>query len=378
MTLEVLAREIQTGEVPGVELAQVAGGALLAEMLDGAGEQPVELGEDFLARGVGLASTEQTLEQPRVAEAAAGEHDRRDPCLLVGGTSGVGVAQPAGEDHGNGKQGGKARGEGIVGNALVVHGGRAGVKGDGGDTGLRDETLGELKAGGVARTQTGAQLDGDRQPRARNSGTGHVDRERVVGEQRGTGAGATDLGHGTAHVEVDRVGTRGGDSGGRGAHDRGVLAEELNRNGPTVALGGMDAKHLHKGALVAVVKRMRGDHLRDGHASPKALGLKTNEPIANPRKRRKHDAIGHAQRPESPRRGEVRSGRHTEENSLEEPAIGRQVAAKRKPRRPAGAQLAKRTAKREPSPQLATRLAGQGLVKGPKAPVTAARKAAVL
>ena len=66
----------QPRDVPGVELAQVAGGAALAEVLDGAVEHPVELGEDLLARRLVLARAEHLLEDPRVAERAAREQDR--------------------------------------------------------------------------------------------------------------------------------------------------------------------------------------------------------------------------------------------------------------------------------------------------------------
>src|SRR5450755_712769 len=57
--------------VPRVELAQVARGALGAEVLARAFEHPVELGHDLLPIGLALASAEQLLEQPRVAERPA-------------------------------------------------------------------------------------------------------------------------------------------------------------------------------------------------------------------------------------------------------------------------------------------------------------------
>src|SRR5271165_1700790 len=54
--------------VPRIELAQVAGGASLPEVLDSPLEGPVELGEDLLAARAPGAPAEQLGEQPRVAE----------------------------------------------------------------------------------------------------------------------------------------------------------------------------------------------------------------------------------------------------------------------------------------------------------------------
>src|SRR2546423_15346974 len=54
--------ELQTRGVPGIELAQVARGALLAEVLDGALDRPVQLAEDLLAARLELAAAKQLLE----------------------------------------------------------------------------------------------------------------------------------------------------------------------------------------------------------------------------------------------------------------------------------------------------------------------------
>ena len=63
--------------------------------------------------------------------------------------------------------------------------------------------------------------------------------------------------------------------------------------------------------LVAVVDRVRRDHLRHRHARPVALGLQAHEPVADPRQRRQQHAVGHAQLAEHPgsmrRRGHARS-----------------------------------------------------------------------
>ncbi len=66
-------------DVPRVELAQVAGRAWLAEVTDRLLDDPEQLADDLLARGVGLAQAEHAREQQRVAEGAAGEHDRPAP-----------------------------------------------------------------------------------------------------------------------------------------------------------------------------------------------------------------------------------------------------------------------------------------------------------
>src|SRR3954462_15693117 len=76
-------------EVPGVELAQVAPGARAAEVLDGAVHDPLELLDDLVGPGVGVARAEQLREQPRVAERAAGEHDGGGAGALVRAPHGV-------------------------------------------------------------------------------------------------------------------------------------------------------------------------------------------------------------------------------------------------------------------------------------------------
>ncbi len=170
------------------------------------------------------------------------------------------------------------------------------MKGDRRDARLGDEPLGELHAAGVPGSPTGAQLDGDGQPAALAGGAGDRDRDVGVVEQRGAGAGLADLRHGTAHVEVDRVGARLGDDPGRDAHHVGVLSEQLDRHRPAVrTLARVDAQHLHTGALVAVEDRVRGDHLRDGHPGAVALGLQAHEPVADAGERREHHAVGHGQ-----------------------------------------------------------------------------------
>ena len=72
-------------------------------------------------------------------------------------------------------------------------------------------------------TVTGRPLPARRRARERDRAVGVV-------EQRRAGAGAADLRHRAAHVEVDQVGARGGDRRGGRAHHVGVGAEQLDRD----------------------------------------------------------------------------------------------------------------------------------------------------
>src|SRR4051812_35271451 len=60
--------------VPGIELAQVAPGALDPEVFLCAVDHPGELGHDLAARRLARAQAEKSLEAPRRPEGAAGEH----------------------------------------------------------------------------------------------------------------------------------------------------------------------------------------------------------------------------------------------------------------------------------------------------------------
>src|SRR3954447_5925825 len=133
----------QHRQVPGVELAQVASGAVLAEGLDGAVHDPVQLREHLLARGRAVARPEDLLEEPRVAQRAACEHDRGDAGLREGAADVRGVAHAAREDDRYQQLGGQPRRELVVGRALVVDLGRARVETDRADAGLLDEAVGE-------------------------------------------------------------------------------------------------------------------------------------------------------------------------------------------------------------------------------------------
>jgi hypothetical protein len=151
-----------------------------------------------------------------------------------------------------------------------------------------------------------AQLDGDGQAGAEAGGACDRDRDVWVVQQGGAGAGLADLGHGAAHVEVDRVGTGRSDGLGCDAHDRGVLAKQLDRDRPTGALTGVDAQHLDTGALVAMEDGVRGEHLRDRQAGAVALGLQAHEPVADARQGGEHHTVRDRQGAELPMIREAR------------------------------------------------------------------------
>src|SRR3954470_15563694 len=124
------ARLAEPREVPRMELPQVASGALLAEMLDRAVDDPVELVEDLLARGLALPLVEQLGEQPRVAERTAGENDRSGAGVIKHPADVVGRVEPAGDDHRDGQRLDELLGEVVVGRPLVADGGGAGMEAD--------------------------------------------------------------------------------------------------------------------------------------------------------------------------------------------------------------------------------------------------------
>jgi hypothetical protein len=149
-----------------------------------------------------------------------------------------------------------------------------------------------------------AQLDGHGEAGALRGRLG--DRDRGVGilEQRRSGARLADLRDRAAHVEVDQVGARLGHARGRRAHDVGVLAEQLHRHRPALALARVDHQQLVERLAVLVVDREARDHLGERQARAVALGLQAHEPVADPRQRREHDAVGDGQSPELPRIGQ--------------------------------------------------------------------------
>jgi hypothetical protein len=86
--------------------------------------------------------------------------------------------------------------------------------------------------------------------------------------------------------------------GGGGAHDLGILAEELERHGTLV---GVHDQELVQGLRVAVMDREGGDHLAHREPGAVALGLQPHEPVPDPRQRCEQHAVGDLQTPELPR-----------------------------------------------------------------------------
>src|SRR5215208_5915695 len=91
-------RQAERLRVPGIELAQVAPGALDAQVLLAAVDHPAQLLHDLVRRHRISAQAEQPLEPPGVAERPAGDHHRRRPGLLPGLDDRLVVAHPTGQD----------------------------------------------------------------------------------------------------------------------------------------------------------------------------------------------------------------------------------------------------------------------------------------
>ena len=275
--------------VPGVELAQVATRALDSQVLLGAVDDPAQLGDHLVARGLALAQAEQALEPPRVAQRAAREHHGVGAGALEGLHRALVGAQAAGDDHRHVERLDQLRGQHVVRLAAVLLRGVARVEGDAGHARLVDQPPRQLEAGALARALPGAQLDrhGQSAALARRAG----DRDRAVGivQQGGPGARLAHLADGAAHVEVDQVGAvLGGDAGGD-PHDVGVVPEQLDGHRVLVRV---DAQELAQRALVAVLQPEARDHLAERQPGAVPLGLEPHEPVADAGQRREHHAVG--------------------------------------------------------------------------------------
>jgi hypothetical protein len=110
----------------------------------------------------------------------------------------------------------------------------------------------------------------------------------VIAQQRRPGAGLADLLDGTAHVEIDQIRAGVRDHGGRLAHDRRVVAEQLDGDRVLVR---MDAQELLDGALVAIGEAEAGDHLRGDEGGPEATRLKAHEPVADAGQRSEDEPV---------------------------------------------------------------------------------------
>ncbi len=276
-------------QVPGVELAQVAGGPLRPEVLLGPVDHPEQLGDHLLALGVGAPAAGELLEDPRVAERPAGDHHRVGARRLVGVHSGFRRIEAARDDHRDLEPLGQLAGQGVIGPALVLRGGRSGMEADRGDARVLGEPQGEVESLAASGAESRAKLDGDRNPAALAGRRRDPDGEVLVREQRGSRAGLADLPHRAAHVDVDQVSARLGDHRRGRSHHLRVLPEELHRDGVLVR---MEPKQLLQGALVAVVEPEARDHLRDGQARSVAARLEAHEPVPDPRQGSEQHAVG--------------------------------------------------------------------------------------
>src|SRR5262245_3307294 len=93
----------QPFDVPGVELAQVARGPFGAEMLLGAIDDPLPLGDDLGVPRLVVALAQHLREQPRVAEAPAGQHHGLAAGVFEHPADVLGVVHAAGDDHRHGQ-----------------------------------------------------------------------------------------------------------------------------------------------------------------------------------------------------------------------------------------------------------------------------------
>jgi hypothetical protein len=272
-----------------VEFAQVPLGALAAEVLLGAVDHPQPLGDHLLpARRLDPAAG-QFLEDPGVAERAAGDHHRVGARLLVGAARRGGAGEAAGDDHRDLEPVDQVAGEGVVGRALVAPGRGPRMEPDRRHPGLLGEPDRQVEAGAVTGPDPRAQLRRHRQAAALAGGAGEGEGELGVAQELDAGPGLAHLRHRAAHVDVDQVGARLGGERRPRAHHLGVVAEELHRDGVLV---GVDPHQLAQGALVAVVEGEAGDHLRDRQPGPVPFRLQADEPVADPRQGRQQDPVG--------------------------------------------------------------------------------------
>jgi hypothetical protein len=130
-----VAAVVQSVEYLGAD--SILTGAVGAQVLHGALHDPVQLGQDLVARRVAGPRSQHLPEQPRVAQRAAGEHDGGGPGALVSRADGLRAAQAAGEDDRGVEALHEARGELVVRRALVVHGRAARMEADRADAARR-------------------------------------------------------------------------------------------------------------------------------------------------------------------------------------------------------------------------------------------------
>ncbi len=293
-------------DVPGVELAQIAVGALGAKMLAGAIDHPIELGEDLVSGRVttqvpsSSPNSHGFPSEPRASWIAAA------PVCANASTGLLGGAQAAGDQHRNGQLLDQPPGELIVGTAAVALRRVSRMDAESRHATVIGQPPGGLDPLVIPGTQPGTQLDGDGQATA--AGRRERQRNRQIGviEQGRAGAGLADLRDRAAHVDVDQVRARRRDSLRGGRHHIGIVAEQLDRHRVLI---GVDPQQLGAGALVAVVHGKARDHLGHGQAGAVALGLQPHEPVADPGQWRKHDPVGDLHPTQAPRVGQRRGHR---------------------------------------------------------------------
>ncbi len=258
-------------------------------MLLGAVDHPAQLCGDLLGARWPFASTEQSFEQPRVPECPARKHHGRRAGLLEAPQDVLIVGEASGEDHRRLERLDQLGGEPVIGAARVLLGGVARVEGDRGDAGLVDQPAREQNPALLPGALPGAELHGDRQPRALGRRAG--DRDRLVGivEQCRPGARLADLADRAPHVEVDQIGARLGDDRGGLPHHVGVVSEKLDRDRMLV---GMEPQELLVGASIAVLEPEARDHLRDRQPGSVTTRLEPNEPVADPGQRGQDEPVG--------------------------------------------------------------------------------------
>ena len=305
-------------DVPGVELAQVAGGALGPEVLAGPVDHPVELGQDLLAAGLAGARRRAAARTATGCPASRGPAARRRRrCARTPRATCSGLRRPPEIRTGTGQlldqRAARARSR-----ARPVWRWEAwrGWMQSPATPPSSTRRRASVDAAAVAGTDARAQLDRDRQPAAARRRPRQRDRPVGIGQQRRPGAGLAHLGHRAAHVDVDQVGAGGGHPLGGRRHHLGVVAEQLHRHRVLV---GVDPQQLAAGALVAVVHGEARDHLGDDQAGAVALGLQAHEPVADPGQRGQHDAVGDRDPAERPGVGQ--------------PARGHRAAVRREPAR---------------------------------------------
>ena len=157
-------------QVPGIELAQVPGGALRPQVLLGPIHHPEQLRDHLFALRRRRAGPRQLLEDPWVAERSAGDHHRVGARRLVGVVRRVCGVEAAGDDHRYRDAIDQLPGEGVVRLPLVLGRGRPRMEADRRDAGLVSQPQRQIEPLAAAAGQSGAKLDRDGQPAAVSRG----------------------------------------------------------------------------------------------------------------------------------------------------------------------------------------------------------------